>query len=117
MKWEEKTSPDQDLEIDITLVIEKNIVLVKDNAIDLKNDIVAKVSKGEKRYLSFSHSIQKKSKFSEGPADHMVMNKANELSSKLNQNLYGAKDEIKNLSIMKKLNPANKNLGLGLTLV
>ena len=45
------------------------------------------------------------------------MNKANELSSKLNQNLYGAKDSIKGLSLMQKINPANKNLGLGLTLV
>ena len=45
------------------------------------------------------------------------MSKANELSSKLNQNLYGAKDSIKGLSLMQKINPANKNLGLGLTLV
>ena len=45
------------------------------------------------------------------------MTKANELSSKLNQSLYGAKDSIKGLSLMQKLNPANKNLGIGLTLV
>ena len=45
------------------------------------------------------------------------MTKASELSSKLNQNLYGAKDSIKSLSLVQKLNPANKNLGLGLTLV
>ena len=45
------------------------------------------------------------------------MNKASELTSKLNQNLYGAKDSIKGLSLMQKLNPANKNLGIGLTLV
>lgn len=45
------------------------------------------------------------------------MNKASELTSKLNQNLYGAKDSIKGLSLMQKLNPANKNIGIGLTLV
>ena len=43
--------------------------------------------------------------------------KATELTSKLHLNLYGSKDEIKNLSLMKKLNPANKNLGIGLTIV
>jgi far upstream element-binding protein len=43
--------------------------------------------------------------------------KATELTSKLHQNLYGTKDEVKNLSLMKKLNPANKNMGIGLTLV
>ena len=46
-----------------------------------------------------------------------VKNAASELSSKLNQNLYGSKDSIKNLSLMQKINPANKNLGLGFTLV
>jgi len=39
------------------------------------------------------------------------------MTSKLNQNLYGTRDDIKGLSLMKKLNPANKNLGIGLTLV
>lgn len=45
------------------------------------------------------------------------MTKASELSSRLNQNLYGSKDSIKGLSLVQKLNPANKNIGLGLTLV
>jgi len=39
------------------------------------------------------------------------------LSSRLAQNLYGEKDTIKNLSLVQKLNPANKNIGIGLTLV
>jgi hypothetical protein len=43
--------------------------------------------------------------------------KATELKSRLHQNLYGSNDQIKNLSLMKKLNPANKNLAIGLTLV
>lgn len=42
---------------------------------------------------------------------------ANILSSKLQQNLFGAKEEVKKLSLLQKLNPANKNLGIGLTLV
>lgn len=45
------------------------------------------------------------------------MDKAGELKSKLHQSLYGSKDEVKNLSLMKKLNPANKNLAIGMTLV
>ncbi len=40
-----------------------------------------------------------------------------ELSKKLNQNLYGSKDEIKNLSLMKKLDPSNRELGIGVTIV
>lgn len=39
------------------------------------------------------------------------------LSTKLQQNLFGSKEEVKNLSLLQKLNPANKNLGIGLTLV
>jgi hypothetical protein len=45
------------------------------------------------------------------------MDRAGELKSKLHQSLYGSKDEVKNLSLMKKLNPANKNLAIGMTLV
>ena len=45
------------------------------------------------------------------------MAKAGELTSKLHQSLYNAKEEIKGLSLMKKLNPANKDLGIGMTLV
>jgi hypothetical protein len=46
-----------------------------------------------------------------------VVSKATELSSRLAQNLYGEKDLIKNLSLVQKLNPVNKNIGIGLTLV
>ena len=45
------------------------------------------------------------------------MDKAGELKSRLHQSLYGTKEEVKNLSLMKKLNPANKNLAIGMTLV
>jgi hypothetical protein len=31
--------------------------------------------------------------------------------------LFGSKEQVKNLSLLQKLNPANKNLGIGLTLV
>lgn len=46
-----------------------------------------------------------------------MISMASELTSKLNHNLYGANDDIKGLSLMQKLNPANKNLSMGLTLV
>ena len=45
------------------------------------------------------------------------MDRAGQLKSKLHQSLYGTKEEVKNLSLMKKLNPANKNLAIGMTLV
>lgn len=35
----------------------------------------------------------------------------------MQQNLFGAKEEVKSLSLLQRLNPANKNLGIGLTLV
>lgn len=37
------------------------------------------------------------------------------MSNKLQQNLFGAKEEVKKLSLLQKLNPANKNLGIDLT--
>jgi hypothetical protein len=46
-----------------------------------------------------------------------VVSKATELSSRLAQNLYGEKDNIKGLALVQKLNPVNKNIGIGLTLV
>jgi hypothetical protein len=49
--------------------------------------------------------------------EEKVLNKATELSNKLNQSLHGSKEEIKGLSLMKKLNPQNKNLGFSSTIV
>ena len=65
----------------------------------------------------FIVSQKKAAKPVEKTHEDQTLTKAGELTSKLQQSLYNTKEEVKGLSLMKRLNPANQNLGIGMTLV